>query len=109
MFSLLVLDSLITMKRKKSPLQHRRGGTSSDSNDSTKVSSAHDSSKLSAPQHGNVSMSSPAVLHPTTFHVNLSPGPASSHLAVNNTDEWNNADDSVDTVSWINILRLFFF
>ncbi|XP_055926810.1 transmembrane and coiled-coil domains protein 2-like isoform X1 [Argiope bruennichi] len=85
------------MKRKKSPLQHRRGGTSSDSNDSTKVSSTHDSSKLSAPQHGNVSMSSPAVLHPPAFHVNLSPGPASSHLAVNNTEEWNNVDDSVDT------------
>ncbi|CAL1298063.1 unnamed protein product [Larinioides sclopetarius] len=85
------------MKRKKSPLQHRRGGTSSDSNDSTKVSSTHDSTKLSAPQHGNVPMSSPAVLHPPPFHVNLSPGPASSHLAVNNTDEWNNADDSVDT------------
>ncbi|PRD20018.1 UNVERIFIED_CONTAM: Tmcc2 [Trichonephila clavipes] len=86
------------MKRKKSPLQSRRGGTSSDSNDSTKLSTPHDSTKLSAPSHGNVSTSSPAVLHPPSFHVNLSPGlSASSHLTVNNSaDEWNNADDSAD-------------
>ncbi|GIY21000.1 transmembrane and coiled-coil domains protein 2 [Caerostris darwini] len=96
---LQVLDSPPkNMKRKKSPLQQRRGGTSSDSNDSTKISTPHDSTKLSAPQHGNVSMSSPAVLHPPAFHVNLSPGlSAPSHSVVNNSaDEWNNADDSAE-------------
>ncbi|XP_035228869.1 transmembrane and coiled-coil domains protein 2-like [Stegodyphus dumicola] len=78
------------MKRKKSPLQHRRGGTSTDSSDS---------SKLNTQQTGNVMMSSPAVLHPPTFHVTASPSllAAASHPAVNNSgDEWGNVEDTAE-------------
>ncbi|KAG8176666.1 hypothetical protein JTE90_029312 [Oedothorax gibbosus] len=79
------------MKRKKSPLQRRKGGTSTDSNDSSKLSVPHPC--------GTSSMSSPAVLHPPTLHVNVSPVLASapSYLTVNNSaDDWNNGDDSGD-------------
>ncbi|XP_071039358.1 transmembrane and coiled-coil domains protein 2 isoform X2 [Parasteatoda tepidariorum] len=75
------------MKRKKSPLQNRRGGTSSDSNDSA---------KLSAPHHGYVTTSSPSVLHPPSFHINVSPASLSgSSQAVNTTtDDWGTTDET---------------
>lgn len=79
------------MKRKKSPLLHRKGGTSTDSSDS---------SKLSSHQSSNVLMSSPAVLHPPAFYVGTPPslGAASSHPAVNNSlDEWGHTDDAGET------------
>lgn len=79
------------MKRKKSPLQHRKGGTSTDSSDS---------SKMSSHQSSNVLMSSPAVLHPPAFYVGTpsSLGAASSHPAVNNSvDDWNHADDACES------------
>ncbi len=89
------------MKRKKSPLQHRKGGTSTDSSDSSKLSS-HPSS--------NVLMSSPAVLHPPSFYVGTPPslGAASSHPAVNNSvDEWSNInDDAGEDVSESICIRL---
>ncbi|XP_054707553.1 transmembrane and coiled-coil domains protein 2-like [Uloborus diversus] len=77
------------MKRKKSPLPNRRGGTSTDSNDSTKAG-LHQSS--------NVMMSSPAVLHPPSFLVTASPSLlTASHPAVNHsTDEWSNMEDTGD-------------